>query len=160
VIRESISLGIALDIGSLHNSHVRLHNIWLSLAMMAVSYVVILHEKMGSIFKLIFVSTVSILVFMYVIYGTVVQENQKDTYVFSVLGINYYQAGIDKAAHFFFRIAPLMAFLLRIFRTINMTDLGVWMTTVGHPCRWAFIFTYSFMVIPVLSKDMEQIMDA
>ena len=53
-----------------------------------------------------------------------------------------------------------MAFLFLIFRTINMTDLGVWMTKAGLPYRWAFIFTDSFMVIPVLSKDMEQIMDA
>ena len=78
-------------------------NIWLSIAMMLISYAVILYEKMGSMFKLIFVSTVSMLVFMYAIYGSVVQENQKDTYVFSVLGIPYYQAGIDKATHFFFR---------------------------------------------------------
>lgn len=135
-------------------------NIWLSLAMMLICYVVILREKMGSMFKLIFISTLSMLIFMYAIYGAIVQENQKDTYVFSVLGIKYYQAGIDKATHFFFRIAPLMAFLFLLFRTINMTDLGVWMTKVGLPYRWAFIFTDSFMVIPVLSKDMEQIMDA
>ncbi|MBQ8996260.1 MAG: energy-coupling factor transporter transmembrane protein EcfT [Oscillospiraceae bacterium] len=135
-------------------------NIWFSIAVMLISYAVILYEKMGSMFKLIFVSTVSMFVFMYAIYGAVVQENQKDTYIGTYLGIPYYQAGIDKATHFFFRIAPLMAFLFLIFRTINMTDLGVWMTKAGLPYKWAFIFTDSFMVIPVLSKDMEQIMDA
>ncbi len=135
-------------------------NIWLSTAMMLICYVVILYEKMGSMFKLIFISTVSMAFFMYAIYGSVVQEEQKNTYIGTFMGLKYYQAGIDKATHFFFRIAPLMAFLFLIFRTINMTDLGVWMTKAGLPYRYAFIFTDSFMVIPVLSKDMEQIMDA
>ena len=63
-------------------------NIWLSLAMMAVSYVVILHEKMGSMFKLIFISTLSMLIFMYAIYGSVVQEEQKNTYIGTFMGLN------------------------------------------------------------------------
>jgi len=50
--------------------------------------------------------------------------------------------------------------LFLLFRTINMTDLGVGLTQAGLSYRAAFIFVTTFQLLPVLSKDMQQVMDA
>lgn len=41
-----------------------------------------------------------------------------------------------------------------------MTDLGVAMNEGGLPYRAAFIFISTFQILPILSKDMQQITDA
>ena len=135
-------------------------NIFLSAALMLFSYFCIVYEKQATLFKFIFISTVSMGPFMYLIYGSVVDDADKATYIGKFLGLSFYQAGIDKANKFFFRVAPLMAFLFLMFFSMEMTDIGTVMCKCGLPYKYSFIFIDSFMVIKVLSKDMEQIMDA
>jgi len=76
------------------------------------------------------------------------------------LGWKFYEEGLMYALAVFRRIAPLMAVLFLLFRTINMTDLGVGLTQAGLSYRAAFIFVTTFQLLPVLSKDMQQVMDA
>jgi energy-coupling factor transport system permease protein len=53
-----------------------------------------------------------------------------------------------------------MAALFLLFRTMNMTDLGISMNRGGLPYRASFIFITTFQILPQLSKEMQQIMDA
>ncbi|MDR2370984.1 MAG: energy-coupling factor transporter transmembrane protein EcfT, partial [Treponema sp.] len=74
--------------------------------------------------------------------------------------VRFYREGLLYALKFFRRIAPLMAALFLLFRTMNMTDLGVAMNMGGLPYRASFIFITTFQSLPQLSKEMHQIMDA
>jgi len=136
-------------------------NLYLAIVIMLTSYAFIIEEKLTGLFKFLAIATFMMGLMQFSIYGMIVTEDLKGD-VMTVLfnTIPYYTAGFRKAIHFFFRIAPLFSCLFLMFKTLEMTDLGTLMTKVGLPYRYAFIFIDCFMTISVLSKDMEQIMDA
>ena len=136
-------------------------NIALSLVIMAVSYIFIIREKLTGLFKFLLVSTIMLAVCQFGVYGLIIQESNDQTIMTYLFGtIPYYTVGFKKAVHYFFRLAPLTASLFLLFKTLEMTDLGVLMCKAGLPYRYAFIFIDCFMTIAILSKDMDQIMDA
>lgn len=138
-----------------------IQNYYLSIAIMIISYIEIIRNKMTGMFKFILIATFFMFVFQFLIYGTILTKEQDKTVLFYFFDtIPYYLYGFNKAVHFFFRIAPLMACLFLLIMSIEITDLGCVMTKGGIPYKAAFIFVDCFMTIKVLSKDMEQIMDA
>jgi hypothetical protein len=53
-----------------------------------------------------------------------------------------------------------MCTLFLLFRSMNMTDLGIAMNQGGLSYRASFVFINVFQILPVLSKEMTQITDA
>lgn len=138
-------------------------NVFVSIAIMLVSYALIVEEKLTGLFKFLAVATVLLFLMQFTFYGTIVEDALKtpENTMFLLFGkIPYYRSGFQKAIHFSFRITPLMGSLFLVFKTLEMTDLGVLMCKAGLPYRYAFIFIDCFMTISILSKDMDQIMDA
>jgi len=100
---------------------------------------------------------------MFVINGTlnpVIDYTKDPVYILPLLKWKFYKEGLEYALTYFSRIAPLMAALFLLFRTMNMTDLGIGMFEGGVPYHMSFMFVSTFQTIPVLGKDMNQIMDA
>lgn len=140
-----------------------IQNYFLSISIMIVSYILIGEEHLSGLFKFLAVATFMLFLMQFTLYGTIVEDNLKieSNILFMAFDkIPYYRSGFHKAIHFAFRIAPLMACLFLIFKTLEMTDLGILMCKAGLPYRYAFIFIDCFMTISILSKDMDQIMDA
>lgn len=138
-------------------------NYWISGAIMVVSVVWTVHEKYVTEFKVILFAILLMFVMMFSINGMLnpVCDKTKDPFfILPLLNWKFYKEGIDYAMVYFMRIAPLMASLFLLFRTINMTDLGVAMCEAGLSYHASFIFVSTFQIIPVLGKDMNQIMDA
>jgi energy-coupling factor transport system permease protein len=129
------------------------------------SIALIFREKYYLEFKVVAAAIVLMALSMFIINGTLNPVNDyTGEPVFSIplpfLVIRFYREGLLYALKFFRRIAPLMAALFLLFRTMNMTDLGVAMNMGGLPYRASFIFITTFQSLPQLSKEMHQIMDA
>ena len=137
-------------------------NLYLAIALMAVSIFMIVREKQFTLFKVILVTMTILFISMYGIYGAMAPVIDKSTEPvwFTIGSIRYYQLGFEYAARYYFRVAPLMCSLFLLFLTMDMTDLGVIMCNIGIPYRLVFTFIDSFQVITLLNKDMEQIRDA
>jgi energy-coupling factor transport system permease protein len=130
-----------------------------------VSIVMIFKEKYYLEFKVVAVAIILMALSMFIINGTLNPVNDyTHESVFNVnlhfFTIKFYREGLLYALKFFRRIAPLMAALFLLFRTMNMTDLGVAMNMGGLPYRASFIFITTFQSLPQLNKEMHQIMDA
>ena len=81
-------------------------------------------------------------------------------FVIPAIHFTMYQEGIDFASKYFNRIVPMMAALMATFGSINMTDMGVAMQQAGLSHRAVYIFTSVFQLIPLLSRERDQIMNA
>lgn len=151
-----MSLGITFAI-------IFFNNVWLSLAIMVFSLVMIAYERYILEFKVVLVSILIMALMMFTINGTLnpVNDYTKDpVFILPLLNWKFYIEGLEYALKYFSRIAPLMCALFLLFRTMNMTDLGVGMYEGGVPYNISFMFISTFQAIPVLGKDMNQIMDA
>jgi energy-coupling factor transport system permease protein len=144
---------------------VGLGNIWYSMIVLVVSIFLIIKEKYYLEFKVVG-SAILIMAFtMFLINGTLnpVNDYTKDALLIipvPFLPFKFYREGLLYALTYFQRIAPLMSALFLLFRTMNMTDLGVAMNQGGLPYRASFVFITTFQILPQLSKEMRQIMDA
>ncbi len=151
-----MSLGLSLAV-------ILFNNTIFSLALMALGIIIIYTEKYILEFKIVAVSITVMALFMFLINGTLNPVNdytQDPVFVIPLLNWNLYYEGLMFALGTFQRIAPLMATLFLLFRTMNMTDLGVALNEGGLPYKASFIFITTFQILPILSKDMTQIMDA
>ncbi|HHT88044.1 MAG TPA: energy-coupling factor transporter transmembrane protein EcfT [Clostridiales bacterium] len=138
-------------------------NVWLSLAIMIASLIMIAYEKYILEFKVVMVSILIMAIMMFSINGTlnpVIDYSKDPVFILPLLNWKFYKEGLEYALTYFSRIAPLMASLFLLFRTMNMTDLGIGMYEGGVPYNVSFMFISTFQIIPVLGKDMNQIMDA
>ena len=144
---------------------VALANTWFSMAVMFCSIILIFKEKYYLEFKVVAVAILLMALSMFVINGTLnpVNDYSKDpvlSFSLPFVTFKFYQEGIHYALVYFRRIAPLMAALFLLFRTMNMTDLGIAMNQGGLSYRASFIFITTFQILPQLNKEMHQIMDA
>lgn len=140
-----------------------INNIWLSLAIMIAGLILIVYEKYILEFKVVMVSILIMAFMMFVINGTlnpVIDYTKDPVFILPLLKWKFYKEGLEYALTYFSRIAPLMTALFLLFRTMNMTDLGIGMFEGGVPYHMSFMFVSTFQTIPVLGKDMNQIMDA
>lgn len=137
-------------------------NLYLSLAILAVSIIMIIKEKQFTLFKVVLVTMIVLFISMYALHGNIapVIDKANDPVLFRVFGIRYYAKGFAFATRYYMRVAPLLASLFLLFITMDMADLAVVMCKVGIPYRFVFTFIDSFQVITLLGKDMEQIKDA
>ena len=144
---------------------VALGNTVFSMFILASSIVLIFKEKYYLEFKVVAVAILLMALSMFIINGTLNPVNdytRAPLYSFSLhfFTVNFYREGLNYALVYFRRIAPLMAGLFLLFRTMNMTDLGIAMNEGGLSYRASFIFITTFQTLPQLSKEMHQIMDA
>jgi energy-coupling factor transport system permease protein len=142
-----------------------LGNTWYSMIVLFGSISLIFKEKYYLEFKVVAVAIILMALSMFIINGTLnpVNDYTQDplfTVTFPFLAIRFYREGLLYALKYFRRIAPLMSALFLLFRTINMTDLGVAMNMGGLPYKASFIFSTTFQSLPQLNKEMHQIMDA
>ena len=133
---------------------------WLTGATVLFFIALMSKEKMWTYLKsfLWLGSTYSI--FVFAIHGLVNPINATTAFVIPGINLTMYREGIDFASKYFNRIVPMMAVLMTTFGSINMTDLGVAMQRAGLPYRAVYIFTSVFQIIPVLSRECDQIMNA
>jgi energy-coupling factor transport system permease protein len=142
-----------------------LANTWYSMVVLVLGVFFIFREKYYLEFKVV-ASAILLMAFtMFLINGTLnpVNDFTKDAVLVipvPFLPFKFYREGLLYALRYFQRIAPLMAALFLLFRTMNMTDLGIAMNRGGLPYRASFIFITTFQILPQLSKEMQQIMDA
>ena len=140
-------------------------NTWFSMAVILVSIIWIFREKFYLEFKVVALAILVMALSMFLVNGTLnpVNDYTKDP-VYSLtlpfITVRFFREGLNYALVYFRRIAPLMAWLFLLFRTMNMTDLGIAMNEGGLPYRASFIFITTFQTFPQLSKEMHQIMDA
>jgi energy-coupling factor transport system permease protein len=144
---------------------VALGNTWYSMVVLFGSVALIFREKYYLEFKVVAVAIILMALSMFLINGTLNPVNDytgEPVFVIPLpfLVVRFYREGLLYALKFFRRIAPLMAALFLLFRTMNMTDLGVAMNMGGLPYRASFIFITTFQSLPQLNKEMHQIMDA
>lgn len=138
-------------------------NVYLSLVTLIIGIIWIYKEKYILEFKVVGFTIITLALSMFIINGTLnpVNDYTKDpAFILPLLNWKFYSEGLAYALRYFSRIAPLMVTLFLLFRTMNMTDLGVAMYEGGLKYRSSFIFISTFQILPVLSKDMQQIMDA
>jgi len=153
-----MSLGLTIAI-------VALGNTWFSMVVLFGSIILIFKEKYYLEFKVVAIAILIMALSMFVINGTLnpVNDYSKDpVFSFSLpfVTFKFYREGLNYALAYFRRIAPLMAGLFLLFRTMNMTDLGIAMNEGGLSYRASFIFITTFQILPQLNKEMHQIMDA
>ena len=150
-----LALGLILSV-------ILVKNYFFSLAIIAISIMLIIYEKKMALFTVILVTLTILFVSMYGIYGTIapVIDKANDPILFSIGKLDYYKIGLLYASHYYLTVAPLMCSLFLLFMTIDIGDLGVIMCKAGIPYNFVFTFIDSFQVITMLSKDMEQIRDA
>lgn len=135
-------------------------NIWTTAAMVILSVFLLISEKMFSPLKgFLWVASVYSL-FSFTIHGLVNPLNTTPLFVMPVINMIFYSEGIYHALNYFNRIVPIMAILITLFGSVNMTDLGAAMQKAGIGHRWAYIFTSTFQLIPILNREREQIMNA
>jgi len=153
-----MSLGLTITI-------VALGNTWFSMVVLFGSIALIFKEKYYLEFKVVAVAILIMALSMFVINGTLNPVNdysKPPVFSFSLplVTFKFYREGLLYALAYFRRIAPLMASLFLLFRTMNMTDLGIAMNQGGLSYRASFIFITTFQTLPQLNKEMRQIMDA
>lgn len=144
---------------------IALASTWFSMVIMFGSIFLIFKEKYYLEFKVVAVAILLMALSMFVINGTLNPVNDYTheplfSAALPLVRFNFYEEGLLYALVYFRRIAPLMAALFLLFRTMNMTDLGIAMNQGGLPYRASFIFITTFQSLPQLSKEMSQIMDA
>ena len=140
-----------------------INNYWVSGAIMVLGILWTVHDKYTLEFRVIIAAVLLMAVMMFTINGTLnpVCDKTKDpVFVLPILNWKFYKEGLDYAMVYFMRIAPLMVSLFLIFRTMNMTDLGVSMCEAGLSYHASFVFISTFQYLPILGRDMNQIMDA
>ncbi|RRD94395.1 energy-coupling factor transporter transmembrane protein EcfT [Clostridiales bacterium COT073_COT-073] len=138
-------------------------NYYFSIVVLIVGIIWIFLEKYFLEFKVVGFAILTLALSMFLINGTLNPVNdftKEPVFVLPLLNWKFYKEGLEYALKYFLRIAPLMASLFLLFRTINMTDLGAAMHEAGLSYRSAFIFVSTFQILPTLVKDMQQITDA
>jgi energy-coupling factor transport system permease protein len=138
-------------------------NAYLSIAILLIGLVWVYQEKYILEFKVLGFTLITLALSMFIINGTLnpVNDFTKDPIlILPILNWKFYSEGIAYATKYFLRLTPLSVSLFLLVRTMNMTDLGVAMFEGGLKYRSSFIFISTFQILPVLSKDMQQIMDA
>lgn len=151
-----MSLGIILAVFLFANP-------WFSFSLMAIGIIWIYKENFILEFKIVAFAIFTMGLSMFLINGTLNPVNNfsnDPVFVLPLLNWKFYKEGLEYALRVFGRIAPLMATLFLLFRTINMTDLGVALHEAGISYRSSFIFITTFQMLPVITKDMRQITDA
>lgn len=136
------------------------HNVIFSMAVLLVSVVFILTEKYYLEFKIVAFTIITLALSMFLINGTLNPVGVTPAFTLPLVNWVFHKEGLEYALTYFQRIAPLMACLFLLFRTMNMTDLGVAMNESGLSYRSSFIFISTFQLLPILNKEMNQIMDA
>lgn len=135
-------------------------NIWITIALVLLSVSLLISEKMFTPLKgFLWVASVYSL-FSFTIHGLVNPQNVTPLFVIPVVNIIFYSEGVYHALSYFNRIVPIMATLITLFGSVNMTDLGAAMQKAGIGHRGAYIFTSTFQLIPILNREREQIMNA
>lgn len=138
-------------------------NTWYSLALVVIGVALIVKEQFYLEFKVLAVALGLMFISMFLINGALNPINdftQEPVVRLPLVGWGLYREGLLHAESVYRRIAPLMTCLFLLFRTINTTDLGVALNQSGIPYKASFVFINVFQIIPVLSKEMHQIMDA
>jgi len=138
-------------------------NTWYSLALVVIGIVLIIREQFFLEFKVLAVALVLMFISMFLINGSLNPINdftKEPVFRLPIVGWGLYEEGLRHAESVYRRIAPLMTCLFLLFRTINTTDLGIAMNQAGVPYKASFVFINVFQIIPVLNKEMHQIMDA
>ena len=151
-----MSLAITLSVLLFANS-------WYSLVLVIIGVALIVKEQFYLEFKVLAVALVLMFISMFLINGSLnpINDFTKEPVVrIPLVGWGLYEEGLRHAESVYRRIAPLMTCLFLLFRTINTTDLGIAMNQSGVPYKVSFVFINVFQIIPVLSKEMHQIMDA
>lgn len=133
---------------------------WMTGAAVVFFIAIMSKEKMWTYLKSFLWLGSTYSVFVFAIHGLVNPINVTPAFVIPVINFTMYQEGIDFASKYFNRIVPMMAVLMTTFGSINMTDLGVAMQRAGLPHRAVYIFTSVFQLIPLLSRECDQIMNA
>lgn len=149
-------LGLTLSI-------ILIANNWYSAFVFALGLYFIFSEKFYLEFKIIAVTLVLMFISMFLINGTLNPINdytKAPIFVLPLVNIKFYAEGVARSIEVYRRIAPLMCTLFVLFRSMNMTDLGVSMNQAGLPYRASFVFINVFQILPVLGKEMTQITDA
>lgn len=138
-------------------------NTWYSAVLVIVGVIFIVRERFYLEFKVLAVALMLMFISMFLINGSLnpINDFTKDpVFRLPLVGWGLYEEGLHHAESVYRRIAPLMTCLFLLFRTINTTDLGVAMNQAGVPYKASFVFINVFQIIPVLNKEMHQIMDA
>jgi energy-coupling factor transport system permease protein len=136
-------------------------NYYISGFIFVLALLVILKEKMLREFKVLLIAAVLLGISLFLIQGILSPSNQ--TVVWNIIpgtGITLYKEGLTTAADVYCRIVPLIAVLFLAIRTLNMTELGVALNKAGVSYRASFVLTSTFQIIPVLNKEMHQVMNA
>lgn len=139
------------------------NNNYIALAVLIISSLMVYTEGFIFEFKLVAFAIITMGLSMYLINGTLSPTNdytQAPMFVIPILNWKMYEEGVLFATKTFLRIAPLMSSLFLLFRTMNMTDLGVAMNEGGLSYKASFVFITTFQMLPLLGRDMGQIMDA
>ena len=138
-------------------------NNWYSLGVFLLGLGFIVREKFYLEFKIIAVTLTLMFISMFLINGTLYPGNdytKAPAFVLPLLNIKFYHEGLERSVTVYRRVAPLMCTLFLLFRSMNMTDLGIAMNQGGLSYRASFVFINVFQILPVLSKEMTQITDA
>jgi len=136
-------------------------NYYISSVIFVLALLVILKEKMFKEFKVLLIAAILLGISLFLIQGILSPSNQ--TVVWNIIpgtGITLYQEGLTTAANVYCRIVPLIAVLFIAIRTLNITELGVALNKAGVSYRASFVLTSTFQIIPVLNKEMHQVMNA
>jgi energy-coupling factor transport system permease protein len=136
-------------------------NYTISSVIFVLALMVILKEKMLKEFKILLFAAVLLGISLFLIQGILSPANE--TVVWNIIpgtGITLYKEGLTTAADVYCRIVPLLAVLFLAIRTLNITELGVALNQAGVSYRASFVLTSTFQIIPVLNKEMHQVMNA
>jgi len=151
-----LSLGLSFSV-------VLFANFYYSMTVLTIGILWLIKEKLYLELKVMLTSVILLALSMFIINGTLnpVNDYTRDpVFILPLLNWKFYEEGLRYGLYYFQRISPLIMSLVLLFRTINMTDLGVSMNEAGLPYRSAFIFVSTFQILPLLEKDMQQITDA
>jgi energy-coupling factor transport system permease protein len=136
-------------------------NYYISTIIFVLALFMILRDKMLKEFKILLVAALLLGLSLFLIQGILSPSNQ--TVVWNIIpgtGITLYKEGLTTAADVYCRIVPLIAVLFLAIRTLNITELGVALNKAGVSYRASFVLTSTFQIIPVLNKEMHQVMNA
>jgi energy-coupling factor transport system permease protein len=151
-----LSLGLSVSV-------VFFANFYYSMTILLIGVFWLIKEKFFLELKVMLSAVLLLGLSMFIINGTLnpVNDYTRDpVFILPLLNWRFYEEGLRYGLYYFQRVSPLMMTLVLLFRTINMTDLGVSMNEAGLAYRSAFIFVSTFQILPLLAKDMQQIMDA
>ncbi|MBU9710520.1 energy-coupling factor transporter transmembrane component T family protein [Evansella tamaricis] len=136
-------------------------NYYLSAVVFVAALILIYTEGLIRGFKVLILAAILLGVSLFMIQGILNPSNE--TVVWEVITgtrFVFYQEGLTVAGNVYSRIVPLIAVLYLAIRTLNMTELGVALNKAGISYRATFVLTSTFQIIPVLKKEMFQIINA